>query len=199
MNNLSSSDYHGLEKRKRDFHINKILKNPKQSWNQFYDRNKEKFYKNRHWTLKELPISLLDKSIEFIEFGCGVGNTIIPILKEKDDWSCYGCDFSQNALDLLSNQLKDLSTRCVSFLCDISSQLISNIIPNKSFDLCFLIFVLSSISPDNFEFVIKNICSILNSGGYVFLRDYGIDDAAMHRFKKESMITSNFYFRKESK
>ncbi|KAF1741880.1 hypothetical protein MXB_3214, partial [Myxobolus squamalis] len=175
-----------------------MLSSSKKNWNEFYGRNKEKFYKNRHWTLKELPISLLDKRIEFIEFGCGVGNTIIPILKEKDDWSCYGCDFSQNALDLLSNQLKDLSPRCASFLCDISSQLISNIIPNKSFDLCLLIFVLSSIPPDKFEFVIQNIFAILKSGAYVFFRDYGIDDAAMHRFKKESMITPNFYFRNDN-
>lgn len=42
------------------------------------------------------------KSI-FAELGCGVGNTLFPILREYPFFRCLGCDISENAINLIKN------------------------------------------------------------------------------------------------
>ena len=47
--------------------------------------------------------------------------------------------------------------KCNAFQCDLSSQSVSDEVPENSVDLITLLFVLSAIHPDKFLFVLKNL------------------------------------------
>lgn len=50
------------------------------SWDLFYKRNENRFFKDRHWISKEFPEIY---QYEFLlELGCGVGNFILPFLDD---------------------------------------------------------------------------------------------------------------------
>jgi tRNAThr (cytosine32-N3)-methyltransferase len=66
-----------------------------------------RFFKDRNWLFTEFP-ELADSSTESIlELGCGVGNTVFPILEHNADpkLTVFCCDFSSQAVDLVKGQL----------------------------------------------------------------------------------------------
>lgn len=94
---------------------------------------------------------------------------------------------------------------------------------DKQVDIITLIFVLSSLHPDNFtkyisnyyfmnykesilfyynEFfftfrAIKNLYQVTKTNGVVLFRDYGRHDMAQLRFKAGHKISENFYMRQD--
>jgi len=48
-------------------------------------------------------MNLKDENKIFFEFGCGVGNTIFPLLKKFSGVIFYGVDFSKNAINCILN------------------------------------------------------------------------------------------------
>lgn len=56
-------------------------------------------------------------------------------------------------------------------------------------------FVLSRISPEYPEKVIRKIARILRPGGKLLIRDYGRYDEAQLRFGKGAKVDDNFYVR----
>lgn len=106
-----------------DYKRGKLEQDAKKNWDLFYKRNSTHFFKDRHWITREFP-ELLGPSIVdsmailesgpgigemgdshkkkiFLEAGCGVGNTVFPLLEENKDLFVYACDFSSKAIDLL--------------------------------------------------------------------------------------------------
>ena len=91
-----------------DFQINKYERDSKKNWDLFYKRNSTHFFKDRHWITREFPdllqaISEIDPSRRpvLLEVGCGVGNTVFPLLEENRALFIHACDFSPRAIDLL--------------------------------------------------------------------------------------------------
>lgn len=90
-----------------DFKRNKLEKEAKKNWDLFYKRNATHFFKDRHWITREFPellktISELDqKGPVLLEAGCGVGNTIFPLLEDNANLFIYACDFSPRAIDFV--------------------------------------------------------------------------------------------------
>lgn len=90
-----------------DFKRNKLEKEAKKNWDLFYKRNATHFFKDRHWITREFPellktISELDqKGPVLLEAGCGVGNTIFPLLEDNPNLFIYACDFSPRAIDFV--------------------------------------------------------------------------------------------------
>nr|XP_033774934.1 tRNA N(3)-methylcytidine methyltransferase METTL2A isoform X1 [Geotrypetes seraphini] len=129
--------------------------------------------------------------------GCGVGNTVFPILQTNNDPSLfvYCCDFSSTAVELLKGHPAYDPSRCFAFVHDIAEEQFDYPVPEHSLDIVILIFVLSAILPDKMQSAINRLSRLLKPGGLILLRDYGQYDMAQLRFKKGHCLSENFYVR----
>ncbi|XP_004478598.1 tRNA N(3)-cytidine methyltransferase METTL2A [Dasypus novemcinctus] len=132
-----------------------------------------------------------------LEVGCGVGNTVFPILQTNNDPGLfvYCCDFSSTAVELVQTHSEYDPSRCFAFVHDLCDEDESYPIPRDSLDIIILIFVLSSIVPDKMQKAIDRLSKLLRPGGLMLLRDYGRYDMAQLRFKKGQCLSENFYVR----
>ncbi|KAG9337587.1 hypothetical protein JZ751_028438 [Albula glossodonta] len=132
-----------------------------------------------------------------LEVGCGVGNTVFPILKTNNDPGLfvYCCDFSNTAVELVKTNAEYDPDRCFAFIHDLSEETASFPIPEGSLDVIVLIFVLSAIHPNKMQASIRKLAQLLKPGGVLLLRDYGRYDMAQLRFKKGRCLSDNFYVR----
>ncbi|XP_054430798.1 tRNA N(3)-methylcytidine methyltransferase METTL2A [Pteronotus mesoamericanus] len=131
------------------------------------------------------------------EVGCGVGNTVFPILQTNNDprLFVYCCDFSSTAIQLVQTNLAYDPSRCFAFVHDLCDEDKNYPIPRDSLDIIVLIFVLSAIIPDKMQKAIDRLSGLLKPGGMILLRDYGRHDMAQLRFKKGQCLSENFYVR----
>lgn len=132
-----------------------------------------------------------------LEVGCGVGNTVFPILKTNNDPGLfvYGCDFSSTAVELVKTNPEYDPERCFAFVQDLSDVEADYPIPDSSIDVLVLIFVLSALHPNKMQASISRLARLLKPGGIMLLRDYGRYDMAQLRFKKGRCLSENFYVR----
>ena len=95
------------EKQLSDYHRTKYEREAKKHWDLFYKRNTTRFFKDRHWITREFPellqaISEVDDARPvLLEVGCGVGNTLFPLLEENDALFIHACDFSPRAIEFV--------------------------------------------------------------------------------------------------
>ena len=170
-------------------------------WDQFYDTHQRSFFKDRHWLFTEFTELISKKSNEspfvIFEVGCGVGNTIFPILQMNlnSKMFVYGCDFSAVAIDLLKQQETYDESRCHAFVLDATTSEWNVPFEKSSVDFILLIYTLSAIDPSKFNSVIQNAFKYLKPGGLLLFRDYGRHDMAQLRFKKGNCLGANFYVR----
>ncbi|XP_078079874.1 tRNA N(3)-cytidine methyltransferase METTL2B-like isoform X1 [Mustelus asterias] len=126
-------------------------------------------------------------TFRILEVGCGVGNTVFPILQTNNDPGLfvYCCDFSSAAVELVKLNPGYDPSRCLAFVHDLCDTQANYPMPNESLDIIILIFVLSAIHPDKMQAVIKRLSQLLKPGGMILFRDYGRYDMAQLRFKKD--------------
>ncbi|XP_067650003.1 tRNA N(3)-methylcytidine methyltransferase METTL2-like isoform X1 [Haliotis asinina] len=131
------------------------------------------------------------------EVGCGVGNTVFPVLQTNNDpkLMVYCCDFSSTAIQIVKDHTDYNPHRCHAFVSDISDTSAVLPMPDNSLDLVIMIFVLSAINPQKMQFVIDRLSRLLKPGGQILFRDYGRYDMAQLRFKKGRCLSENFYVR----
>ncbi|KAI8973652.1 S-adenosyl-L-methionine-dependent methyltransferase [Mycotypha africana] len=178
-------------------------KDPADYWNKFYEKNENKFFKDRNWLKIEFP-ELFETSEEHagkkrvFEIGCGAGNTMFPLLEQSKnpDLYVYGADYSSTAVSIVTNHANYDTKRCKAFVWDLSSDKIpDDEIEPESLDIIVLIFVLSALAPEQWDQAVTNIHKLLKPGGLVLFRDYGRYDLAQLRFKKNRLLKENFYIR----
>ena len=140
----------------------------------------------------------------FLEVGCGVGNTAFPLLALDDTAVVYCCDFSKRAVDLVRARRDALPTRAqrdriVPFVCDITNEPLTDVVPIGSVDVCTMVFVLSAVSPEKMRDAVRNVSSVMRPGAEarVLIRDYASGDLAQERFaaKAGQKLAENFYVR----
>ncbi|VDP35467.1 unnamed protein product [Schistosoma margrebowiei] len=144
-------------------------------WDKFYSHHEDRFFKDRNW---------LEKDVHIMEVGCGVGNTIFPILRAVNPGLLiYASDFSEKALSILKH---DITKTNDEIPC-----------PKNSLDFLVLVFVLSAVNPELFHRTLKNLVTYLKPGGVLLFRDYGRFDLAQLRFKNGQCLKDNFYMRSD--
>jgi len=195
----------------------KFEKEAKKNWDLFYKSHATNFYKDRHYLAVVFPELSPDardlrvgaqemqglhiprsKRKTLLELGCGVGNSVFPLLEENPGIFVYAYDFSDVAIRLLCQDpvYPYYEHRCSAKVFDATSgEIPKEILSNGGLDLCLLQFCLSAISPENFQKVASIVFSLLKPGGKLLLRDYGRYDEAQLRFGKNSLIENNFYAR----
>ena len=70
-----------------DFKV-ELEANANQYWDKFYSIHENKFFKDRNWLFTEFPELLfnnqsVDEKVAVLEVGCGVGNTVFPIIRSN--------------------------------------------------------------------------------------------------------------------
>ena len=134
--------------------------------------------------------------IRVMEVGCGVGNTLFPILERTDDVFVYGCDYSQTAINIVQAHALYNPSRCCAFVADISTPSLDQLpLQKHTLDVITMIFVLSALNPGDMARCITNLSEYLKPGGYFLFRDYGRYDLAQLRFKDGRCLSENFYAR----
>ncbi|XP_034549594.1 mRNA N(3)-methylcytidine methyltransferase METTL8 [Notolabrus celidotus] len=136
-------------------------------------------------------------SFRILEVGCGVGNSVFPIINSiKDaDAFVYCCDFSPCAIQLVKEHPDYSGSVCHAFVHDICEETASFPFPPQSLDVILAVFVLSSIHPDRIQGVVNQLSMYLKHGGILLFRDYGRYDFSQLRFKKGRCLSENFYIR----
>ncbi|CAH8677202.1 unnamed protein product [Schistosoma rodhaini] len=170
-------------------------------WDKFYSHHEDRFFKDRNWLEKEFYelFSSTSPSVHIMEVGCGVGNTIFPILRaiKSPGLLIYASDFSEKALSILKESKGYDADRCITFQHDITKTNDEIPCPKNSLDFLVLVFVLSAVNPELFHRTLKNLVTYLKPGGVLLFRDYGRFDLAQLRFKNGQCLKDNFYMRSD--
>ncbi len=108
------------ERLEKDFEVvsqfrrDKLEQEARKNWDLFYKRNSTHFFKDRHWITREFPELLTELQNDgrsgkvkrvLLEAGCGVGNTLFPLINENTDIFVHACDFSPRAIDFVKVRL----------------------------------------------------------------------------------------------
>jgi len=201
---LTEKEKEKLEKDKTlvsDYKKNKLELDARKNWDLFYKRNNTNFFKDRHWTHREFPElsheNLSKSQHVLLEAGCGCGNAVFPLVEENNNLFVYACDFSQRAVDFVKNNPLYKEERFCAFQCDLTTDDVTDNVPNESVDIALMIFVLSAISPHKMSVALRNISKVLKPGGLLLFRDYGVYDHAMLRFRTGHKLEENFYVRQD--
>ncbi|OQV14648.1 Methyltransferase-like protein 6 [Hypsibius exemplaris] len=174
------------------------LRNESGNWDKFYQRNADRFFKDRHWTTREFAELSTEAPLKLLEVGCGVGNLFLPLLEENPSVYVYACDFAPTAISIIQADpnYRKHSDRCQCFVADITKDDLTSNIP-ETLDIVTLIFVLSAIHPEKMVAAVRNLRKVLRPGGLVLFRDYGLYDHAMIRFAPGHKLDEKFYFRQD--
>ena len=169
-------------------------------WHEFYKRNQDHFYKDRHYLHKIFPaLAYTHESamVNLLEIGCGVGNAVVPLMELNPTLNVVAVDFASSAIQLLSKNpiAIENSHRFRCGVCDISRDELP--VPDGWADLILCFFVLSAIAPECYSAISTKIQRALKPRGKVLLRDYGRYDEAQLRFKKGRRLEENFYVRQD--
>jgi len=168
-------------------------------WDKFYTRNADRFFKDRHYLGKEwselkpqdedagddddddgaaderAEMSSLcagDSELVLLDAGCGVGNTMLPLMRANPRLRVYAFDFAEAAVRLVQANPLYETGRIVATVGDLTAGELPAALAGCQAHLCTLIFVLSAISEPKMAASLRAISSGLRDGGLVLFRDY---------------------------
>lgn len=168
-------------------------------WDFFYKANQSHFFKDRHWIPREFPemFQAPAKRLCIMEAGCGVGNTIYPLLADLPNSIVYAFDFSPCAVQLVKEHAGYDPQRVVAFVHDLTAATIPPTVPTGGIHYATLIFVLSAVPDTKHAVALTSMAQKLVSGGILYFRDYAVDDMAQKRFRAGAAVADNTFRRQD--
>ncbi len=170
-------------------------------WEEFYQRNSNKFFKPKAYLNLAFPmISDTCSNVDcckLFEIGCGTGSALLPLLKKNNNLQAVGYDVSKHAIECLSsvvNKNEEIKARCEGAVFDALQQDIPQALVG-TFDFSLLCFTLSAIPPQQHRLVVEKAATVLKSGGKLLFRDYGLYDLVQTRCKKR--LGKNHYVKQD--
>ena len=181
-------------------------------WEDFYRRHANRFFKDRHYLTRDFSFvfqparsSASKGFVHLLEFGCGCGNALIPLLLQLPRLSVVGFDLSNEAIVMLrasaiENNISDRVSCFVRDACEKNVHMVALTeqqaqVPmlaadlqlnrpelERGFDIVLMLFMLSAMAPEKHVSILKEAWASLRPGGYLVLRDYAYGDAAQLRF-----------------
>eukprot|EP00906_Rhabdomonas_costata_P013572 RCo019470 len=107
-------------------------------------------------------------------------------------------DLSKRAIELLKGNEGYKCGRIHAFVHDIStSPLAEELVPECCVDFVLMIFILSAVPAQRHCAVFQNVAQKLKPGGFLFFRDYAVDDLAQKRFRSSAQIDLCTWKRKD--
>ncbi|WFD20557.1 hypothetical protein MCAP1_002804 [Malassezia caprae] len=179
------------------FMVTKMQREAAKAWDKFYKAHEDRFFKDRHWTdrefeeLKADPPELIHGDAPvLLEVGCGVGNTVFPLLEKNPALRVHCCDFSLRAIELVKKHPQYTSERVHAFVYDLvqsrdhgeMARALAECAAWPPVSTLSLIFVMSAIPPDDQLPVLRALVQVLPIGATVVFRDYAHADLAQLRF-----------------
>ena len=143
-------------------------------------------YKDRRYLLNEFPGLLPPgrSSVHVLETGCGVGNTLLPLLATSPRIAVVGCDISATAVSRANERLarEGLAHRGRAVVWDVARPAVAGALPRAGVDVVLSIFTLSALPPDDLPAAFSELAASLKPGGRLFFRDYGRLDLKQMKF-----------------
>ena len=130
-----------------------------------------------------------DVELRMLEAGCGVGNTLFPLLRANPRLKAYGVEFSKTAVEIVQAHRLAAAGRVTAAVGDLTDGVLPSTLSEciGRCDVATLMFVLSAISPgEMMERAIDAAASALREGGYLLIRDYAEGDGAQRRLQATS-------------
>jgi len=127
------------------------------------------------------------------QVGCGVGNTVYPLLEKSDTLKVHCCDFSPRAVEFVKLHPRFAEDRIHAFVHDLAvpQQPLHRIVAGHSIGaptVITMLFVLSAVPPEAHLGVLKSLADCLRLSGehnqdtVLLFRDYAYLDLAQVRF-----------------
>lgn len=213
---------------KGSYIVQQYEQNAGKNWDDFYSRHQTSFFKDRHYLHKTFPEEFgplyedtssnndtdMTSGQEFtvMEIGCGVGNTVLPLLErgeeavidgERRRINVWGLDFASVAIDLLKKDERFIEAsangRAHAGVWDITLPSPSEYSIGNISDVSILLFCLSAISPEKMPDAARHAASTLKPGGILVLRDYGRYDEAQMKLgaSRCKRLGENFYVKSD--
>ena len=194
------------------------------NWHRFYQRNRDKFYKDRHYLHHAFPgicnvpddgsssegvAKSAGSSAEatptppaaslLMGFGCGVGNALFPLVELDPGLRVIGLDFAPEAIALFRRHPLYDGVRVRAYVQDLADKPFG---PEAAaevgrVDKVLCLFCLSAVHPSKMHRVVQKAWDALRPGGRFFFRDYTRGDHAQVRFGSSKKIEENFYMRQD--
>ena len=173
-------------------------------WDEHYMTNLRNYH-DRRWLQNEYPTLLHsavtagqdedsraadaqladERELTILETGCGVGNTLLPLLALGPHVHAVGCDHAPFAVGKANERIsrEDLSCRGHAFCWDIGQALPDDApLPPGGVDTVLSIFTLSALPPEALPRAFAHLAACLRPGGQLLLRDYGRLDLKQLKF-----------------
>eukprot|EP00727_Mastigamoeba_balamuthi_P009032 m51a1_g4751 hypothetical protein (279) ;mRNA; r:409821-411204 len=120
-------------------------------WERFYAHFEEKFFKDRNYLqdqFPELTAAALAPGACVLEVGCGVGNTLLPLIPLLPAARFVGVDISPRAVEIMCARPGWDPARCAGAVADVTSPgALAAAVPSGSVNVATAIFALSAVSP----------------------------------------------------
>lgn len=177
-------------------------------WTKFYQRNGDRFYKDRNWLNNDatdgFPMLNKDGAV-VVEAGCGAANAAFPLLRNNPGMRVFAFDFAPSAVQLVRGAPSFDGERMSAFVWDFARAEIEAVPAEErgglgiscKADFALCLFVLSAIPPELHVAALHRLQKLLKPGGLLLFRDYCCGDLAASRFKQRSRIEEDYFVRQD--